>query len=131
MNRRTMKTIGRPWVYGCSPFAASTPEQLDLHLRWARALAKQIWLDGFWPVLPHLYGPQFLEDTNPADRAIGLAWGLDLLDRCVALYVCDVTPSAGMQRELTRAQALDLPTHLWIPEDTVIDVEQILPDGKE
>lgn len=116
MSRRVGETFGRPWVYGCSPFAAPSPEQLAQHIRWARALAQQIWVDGFWPILPHLYAPQFLDDTKPADRAIGLQWGLDLLERCQMLYVCDVTPSAGMRRELERAEALDLPMQLWVPD---------------
>ena len=125
MSRHTMKTLGRPWAYGCSPFAAPSPERMAQHVRWAQALSRQIWADGFWPILPHLYTPQFLDDTDPADRAVGLRWGLDLLERCVLMYVCDVPPSTGMQGELARAQAFDLPMQLWVPDDVMDDAQLV------
>jgi len=92
----------RPPAYICSPFAASTPAKQAQHVLWARALARLAWEHGFWPVAPHLYAPQFLDDTDPAERAQGLAWGLQQLAACPVVYVLDVPPSPGMRQELDR-----------------------------
>jgi hypothetical protein len=107
----------RPRAYICSPFAADTPAQQARHLAWARALARLAWDHGFWPVAPHLYAPQFLDDTDPAERAQGLAWGLAQLRDCAVVYVLDVSPSPGMRQELaalTPAQVVQIvpPTRL-------------------
>lgn len=90
----------RPQAYICSPFAASTPDEPARPILLARALARLAWDHGFWPVAPHLYAPQFLDDTDPAERAHGLAWGLAQLAHCPVIYVLDTPPSAGMREEL-------------------------------
>lgn len=48
------------------------------------------------------YAPQFLDDTDPDERAQGIAWGLAQLKDCAVVYVLDVPPSAGMRQELDR-----------------------------
>jgi len=96
----TANVSDRPPAYICSPFAAPTPAEQAHHVRWAQALARLAWDHGFWPVAPHLYAPQFLDDADPAERAQGLAWGLAQLKACAVVYVLDVPPSAGMRQEL-------------------------------
>ncbi|AEW04171.1 hypothetical protein Sulac_0658 [Sulfobacillus acidophilus DSM 10332] len=108
----------RPWAYICSPFRADTPEQQARHVAWARQMARQAWDDGYWPIVPHLYAPQFLDDADPVERAWGLQWGLDLLDRCVVMYVwAGGPPSAGMAAEIASAQQQGLPVRPWIPTE--------------
>lgn len=91
-----------PWAYICSPFSAPTAARQAQHVTWARAMARLAWQHGFWPVAPHLYAPQFLDDADPAERTQGLAWGFAQLALCPIVYVLDVEPSAGMRAELQR-----------------------------
>jgi hypothetical protein len=100
----------RPSVYVCSPYAARAGETVAQHTLWAQALARLAYDEGGWPVAPHLVAPQWLDDTDPAERAAGLAWGLAQLAGCTAVYVFPVDdPSPGMRAELARAAALGLP----------------------
>jgi len=107
----------RLWAYGCSPYAAPTPEGIAQHVDIARQLARAIWEDGYWPVLPHLYAPLWLDDTVPAEREAGLQWGLDLLMRCRIFYVyAGGEPSRGMQAELQVATDRGIPIRAWVPD---------------
>ncbi len=106
----------RPWAYGCSPYAAPTPDGIQHNVTLAQTLARHIWDDGYWPILPHLYAPQFLPDEVPETRQIGLEWGLALLARCQVIYVYrGAPPSPGMQLEIAEAIRLGIPERIWIP----------------
>jgi hypothetical protein len=96
----TIPVARRLWAYVCSPFAAPTAAQQQQHRIWAQQLARLAWSHGFWPIVPHLYAPQFLDDTDPAERTLGLAWGVQQLAQCSLVYVLAVPPSPGMQAEL-------------------------------
>lgn len=120
----------RPWAYGCSPFGhnpltgqVATRAEMAEHTALAQQLptnrgqvARAIWEDGYFPIVPHLYAPQFLDDHEPTDRAYALEWGLKLLGRCQVLYLYDAMPSTvGMQHEIAWALAHDLPIRGWRP----------------
>ncbi len=115
-----MMMTKRPWAYVCSPYAARPGETVAQHVLWAQQMARLVYREGFWPIVPHLYAPQFLDDGVPAERAEGLAWGLWLLGLCERVYVFapDGVLSHGMQGELARAQALGLPV-LWADMETL------------
>ncbi len=111
----------RPWAYICSPYAAQGPDRpVSLHVAWAQRIARLVYREGFWPIVPHLYAPQFLDDTQPSDRITGLLWGLDLLAHCTRLYAFspDGHASTGMAGELQRAQELGLPI-FWLDLETL------------
>lgn len=56
------------------------------------------------PIAPHIYFTQFLDDTNPTERALGMEAGLALLDMCDEIWVYGLkNPSAGMQAEIDYA----------------------------
>ena len=56
------------------------------------------------PIAPHLYFPQFLEDTDPSERSLGMEAGLALLDMCDELWVYGLkNPSEGMRAEIDYA----------------------------
>lgn len=106
-----MPTPGAPrsHAYICSPYAARDGESVAQHVLWTQCLARLAWEDGYWPVAPHLYAPQWLTDAGP-ERAMGLAWGLELLPRCRVVYGFSVDrPSSGMIAELAEAGRLSLP----------------------
>jgi len=99
----------RPHAYICSPYAARDGESIAEHVLWARGLCRLAWDDGYWPVAPHLYAPQWLRDEG-TERAYCLNWGLSLLPACRAVCVfSDDRPSAGMREELAEADRLSLP----------------------
>lgn len=101
--------VPRPRAYICSPFAARDGESVAQHVLWAQCLARLAWEDGYWPVAPHLYAPQWLTDAGE-ERATGLAWGLGLLPPCRVVYGFSVErPSRGMIEELAEASRLSLP----------------------
>ena len=64
---------------------------------------------------PHLLYPQFLEDSDPAERSLGLRAGLELLARCEEIWVFGGEISPGMSREIQFAQRLGIPIRQWEP----------------
>jgi hypothetical protein len=106
-------------VYGCSPFRvpdavrargprAVLSQQRQHHL-WAVAIARMAFEQGYLPVIPHIYLPQFVADDLPTERSLALQWGLEWLEGCDQVWALDVPPSEGMQGELDRAAALGIP----------------------
>ena len=71
---------------------------------------------GVIPVAPHLLYPQFLEDSDPAERNLGLRAGLELLSRCEEMWVFGEEISPGMSREIQFAQERGIPIRQWGPE---------------
>ncbi len=103
----------RPRIYGCSPYAARPPYTVADHIRWAQALARYLLEAGAFPVVPHLFLTQFLDDTVPEERETGLALGLELLESTQSMAVLHVPLSAGMAQEVAHATARHLPI-CWV-----------------
>lgn len=96
--------------YVASPYAPRPGESIALHIQWARLLARWVYDQGAWPIAPHLFAPQFLDDTNPAERGEGLAWGLARLAHAQRVIIpAGVAISTGMRQELVRAAELQIP----------------------
>ena len=87
-------------VYVCSPYAGD----INRNTVNARRFSRFVVDEGFLPVTPHLLFTQFLNDANPDDREIGMYMGLVLLTKCSELWVFGERISAGMQREIKKAQ---------------------------
>ena len=94
----------RPLVYICSPFAGDTEGNTQKARRYSRFAVK----NGAIPLAPHLLFPQFLDDTKPAERAIGMFMGMVLLGRCEQLWVFGGTISTGMAAEIEKAEKRDM-----------------------
>ena len=90
----------RPMVYVCSPYAGD----ITRNTTQARRFSKFAVDEGFLPITPHLLFTQFLNDANPDEREIGMHMGLVLLTKCSELWVFGERISAGMQREIKKAQ---------------------------
>jgi hypothetical protein len=91
----------QPLVYICSPYAGDVEENVRNARRYSRFAVDK----GAIPVTPHLLYPQFLNDANSADRAIGINCGNALLDQCSELWVFGNRISVGMDAEIRRAKA--------------------------
>jgi len=63
---------------------------------------------GCIPIAPHVYLTQFLDDTIPAERDIGLKMGLELLGLCDEVWVYG-EPSEGMRSEIQAAWLENIP----------------------
>lgn len=87
-------------VYICSPFAGDMEANAEKALKYCRfALCK-----GKLPIAPHCYFPLFMDDTNPAERELGLSFGLRLLYECRELWIFGGRISDGMKREILAAK---------------------------
>ena len=93
-------------VYICSPCRGDYEKNIAKAQEYCRAAA----LAGAIPIAPHVYLTQFLSDTVPAERELGLSLGLELLRDCDEVWVYGITaPSAGMAAEIKLADELGIP----------------------
>jgi len=89
-------------VYICSPYRARTKKEVKENVANAVQYCKDAIAQGFEPVCPHIYFTQFLNDNIPAEREMGLAFGIAQLKKCNELWVYG-EPTSGMQAELKQA----------------------------
>lgn len=90
----------RPIVYICSPYAGD----IEKNVKAARDYSRFAVDKGFIPVAPHLLFPQFMNDTDPQERELGLFFGNALMSKCSEVWVFGSNISAGMQAEIKRAR---------------------------
>lgn len=87
-----------------SPYAAPTPEGVAQHVAYARRALRDCLRRGEAPIASHLLLTQVLDDTVPADRALGIAAGLawGRVADATVVYV-DLGISPGMKQGITDA----------------------------
>lgn len=90
----------RPIVYICSPYAGD----IEKNVKAARDYCRFAVDKGFIPVAPHLLFPQFMDDTDPKERELGLFFGNALMSKCSEVWVFGSVISPGMQAEIKRAR---------------------------
>lgn len=90
----------RPLAYICSPYAGDIGANMDAARRYCRFAVEQ----GYIPIAPHLLFPQFLDESVPKERGLGLFFGNVLLDKCAEVWVFGERISAGMDAEIRRAK---------------------------
>lgn len=100
----------RKKAYICSPLSAERGQDFVENMRTARAYMyyamKRLNLNAR---APHGYLPMLLCDCIPAERAMGLQFGLRLMEHCDLLLVCGNRLSRGMRGEIEQAVKLGLP----------------------
>ena len=90
----------RPIVYICSPYAGDIEANVG-KARWYCRIASE---RGYIPVAVHLLFPQFLNDSDPEERELGLFFGNALMSKCAEVWVCGERISPGMDAEIKRAR---------------------------
>lgn len=96
------------FIYICSPCRGDMEKNIIKAQGYCREAA-ELWPDVV-PIAPHVYCTQFLDDTVPAERAVGMDMGLALLDMCDELWVYGIqNPSEGMKREIAYAEENGIP----------------------
>ena len=88
-----------PIVYICSPYAGDIETNTAAARRYCRFAVEA----GYIPIAPHLLFPQFLNDSDPKERALGLFFGNALLSKCAEMFVFGSRISEGMEAEIKRA----------------------------
>lgn len=82
-------------VFICSPFRGDVKGNTEKARRYCRKAYEADCI----PVAPHLLFPQFLDEMNEAERAAGIAMGLELLVDCDEVWVYGQA-TAGMEQEI-------------------------------
>ena len=90
----------RPTVYICSPYAGD----VKANVANARKYCRFAVAEGYIPLAPHLLFPQFLNDSNPVEREMGMHFGNVLMGICRELWVFGDEVSKGMDKEIRRAR---------------------------
>ncbi len=90
----------RPIVYICSPYSGDVEGNVAAARRYSRFAVEQ----GYIPIAPHLLFPQFLDDSRPDERELGLFFGNALMSKCSEVWVFGNRISSGMESEIKRAK---------------------------
>ena len=90
----------RPIVYICSPYSGDVEGNVVAARRYCRFAVEQ----GYIPIAPHLLFPQFLDDSRPDERELGLFFGNALMSKCSEVWVFGSRISSGMESEIKRAK---------------------------
>ena len=102
-------------VYICSPLRPVSTDpilranELIDNLKLAKDACTFAALRGCDPVAPHLFYPQFLDDNDPTERALGMELGLKALRSCDELWIITPRISSGMSAEIKEAQKCGIP----------------------
>lgn len=102
-------------VYICSPLRPVSTDpilranELIDNLKLAKDACTFAALRGCDPVAPHLFYPQFLDDNDPTERALGMELGLKALRSCDELWIISPRISSGMSAEIKEAQKYGIP----------------------
>lgn len=85
-----------PLVYVCSPYAGDVETNVKNAKRYSRfAINENAIL-----VTPHLLYPQFMDDSNEAEREMAMHFNYVLLGKCTEVWVFGGVISRGMAREI-------------------------------
>lgn len=103
MDRRQASSRSRtPRIYVCHPFAGDVQGNSER----VRSICRDLVESGVLPIAPHLYLPRFLDEATEREQALGFC--LELLDTCDEVRVYGDRVTAGMRREIERAEAIGL-----------------------
>ena len=116
-------------VYICSPYRGD----IERNTKLARKAGRFAAMSGKVPLIPHLVFPQFLDDSEPEERALGITLAVEMLMACDELWLIGDTISKGMRHELGIAKKFEIPVRCYdvnlhhIDPDT-IDVDDRVDD---
>ncbi len=85
-----------------SPYAGDVDANVCAAVGYCRMAVKE----GYMPIASHILYPQILNDGIPAERDLGLLFGLALLALCDEVWVFG-SPSSGMAQEIEEAKRLN------------------------
>ncbi|MGI6120176.1 MAG: DUF4406 domain-containing protein [Desulfosporosinus sp.] len=92
-------------VYICSPLKGN----INRNVFNARMYCRFAFDKGYVPIAPHIYYPQFLDESSAKERAAGIRYGLEAMWQASELWVFGEYISEGMQAEIDLAKDLKIP----------------------
>ena len=93
-------------VYICSPCRGDYENNIQRAKEFSRAAVER----GCIPITPRIYLTQFMDDTVPAERELGLSIGRELVLMCDELWAFGLDcPTAGMAAEIELARERGIP----------------------
>jgi hypothetical protein len=99
---QTQPSKPRQLVYIASPYRGNVAlNKMNAKRYCAYAVEK-----GKFPIAPHIWMPQFLDDDIPAERSLAINAGLYFLAQCSEVWVFGNIATEGMQGEILAAQKL-------------------------
>lgn len=102
----------RPIVYICSPLSGA----VESNQLKARGYCRYAVDTGYIPIAPHLYFPQFMNDTNHKERNLAMFMDIVLMSKCSELWVFGDTISHGMSIEIEKAKRKKMPIRYFSEE---------------
>ena len=97
-------------VFICSPLRPIGGNSMEDNIDLVRRLCRAAAFAGVAPYAPHLYIPQFLNDTLASERDLGLAIGKIFLGFCEEVWVYDgLGISTGMHGEIGVCSSRGIP----------------------
>ena len=102
----------RSIVFICSPYAGDVLGNERRARRFCRFAVEKNCI----PIAPHLLFPQFLDDSDPEERALGLFMGCVLLTKCAELWVFGEHVTDGMALEIEKAERRLIPIRYFTEE---------------
>lgn len=80
---RAARAAFRPMVYICSPYSGD----IEANTNKAKAFCRFALDNGQIPLAPHLFFPQFMNDSDPKERDLALFMDIILMGKCQELWV--------------------------------------------
>lgn len=93
------KSRFRPLVYICSPYSGNIYDNVLKARKYSRFAVDSKYI----PITPHLFFPQFMDDSTPDERELAMLMNRALLSKCSELWVFGSRISSGMNQEIKRA----------------------------
>ena len=90
----------RPIVYICSPYAGDVNGNVQRAQTYCRFAVEKNCV----PIATHLLFPQFMDDSNEAERNLAMRMNIILLTKCAELWAFGDRISKGMSIEIARAR---------------------------
>jgi hypothetical protein len=110
VRRRRLLSERRRRVYVCHPFAGN-PER---NIAAVRLIARKLVAQGYLPIAPHLYLPQFIDEATERSRALDLCLGLVECSDELRVFGSNIT--AGMRIEIHHARERGIPV-IYVEEE--------------
>ncbi len=90
----------RPLVYICSPYFGDTSKNVKDARKYCRCAFDR----GCIPIAPHLFFPQFLDESDIRERQLSQFFGDVLMGKCAEIWVFGNNISSGMEAEISHAK---------------------------
>ena len=102
----------KPLVYVCSPFSGDVEANTENAKQYCRFVVD----NNAIPLAPHLHYPSFMREDDPAEREMGLFFGIVLLGKCDELWAFGETVSVGMKAEIDKAKRKNMVVRYFTTE---------------